>query len=411
MGSQAVSVNGERLWQRLQQLAAIGADPRGGTTRPGYGPTHAEAVRLVAGWMKEAGLQAGLDETGNLIGLLPGMEPGLKAIALGSHLDTVPMGGRFDGALGVVAAIEVAAALQGQLRHPLAVIGFADEEGNNFGIGCLASQLFTGVIRSEQFATIRDRAGRSLADYIDGFKDLGLPVVDRPDLAAYLELHIEQGPSLEAEGRPAAAVEAIVGISRSTLRFTGEANHAGTTPMHLRRDALIGAASLALAVREAAVATAGRAVATVGLFEVRPGATNVIPGEVELRVEMRSADEALMASLRAHVEELARGLASQFGLAVAIAPWHHAPAVPMSPAVVEACRGALTDLGLPDFTMPSWAGHDAKILAPTVPTGMLFVPSKGGWSHSPLEESSSESCTLGANLLLQAALRLDLSTG
>lgn len=431
-----MKVNGLRLWERLERLRTIGADPRGGVTRPGFGPEHAEAVRQVYDWMAEAGLKAGVDSTGNLIGLLPGGETagpaptrpagpargrsmarlggrrGVGAIALGSHLDTVPQGGAYDGALGVLAALEVAQTLAERgrrLRHPLAVIGFADEEGNNFGIGCLSAQLYTGEIPPERFGTVQDRSGRTLQSVIDGFGGAGLPVMDRPELAAFLELHIEQGPILDAENRPAAAVEAIVGISRTTVLFRGEANHAGTTPMRMRRDALWGGTELALFVKELGLSTRGKAVTTVGLFEVRPGATNVIPGEVEMRIEMRTADEGLMERLRGRIEERAPELAARYGLEVALNPWHHAPAIPMHPAVVASARTAMSDAGVPEFSMPSWAGHDAKVLARHLPTGMLFVPSQGGWSHSPLENTSRESCEVGAQLLLHAALRLDES--
>lgn len=428
-----MKVNGPRLWQRLEQLRAVGADPRGGISRPAFGPEHAEAARMVHGWMREAGLEAGVDSTGNLIGLLkagegavypalsrPGRPAGSQgslrsepaAIGLGSHLDTVPQGGAFDGALGVLAALEVAQTLaesERRLRHPLAVIGFADEEGNNFGIGCLSAQLFTGEIPPERFAAIQSKNGLTLRSAIDKYAGAELPVMERPQLAAYLELHIEQGPILAAEGRPAAAVEAIVGISRTTVRFRGEANHAGTTPMRMRRDALWGSAELALFIKELGLSTRGKAVTTVGSFDVRPGATNVIPGEVELRIEMRTADENLMERLRGRVEERAPELAARYGLEVTLDAWHHAPATPMHPDVVAAARAALKDAGLEDFTMPSWAGHDAKILARHVPTGMLFVPSLGGWSHSPLEDTTRESCELGAQVMLHATLRLDES--
>lgn len=401
---------GDRLWERLGALYAVGADPRGGTSRHAFSPEHANAVRMVADWMRKAGLTTGVEPTGNLIGVLPGRDPGLPAIGLGSHLDTVPCGGKFDGALGVLAALEVAQTLSERgerLNHPLAVIGFADEEGNNFGVGCLSSQLFTGAIPPERLERIADRGGRTLAEAIARFAGAGLPPVKRPALAAYLELHVEQGPLLDSEGRPAAAVEAIVGISRTTVSFTGEANHGGTTPMHLRRDALWGAAELATFMRELGMGTAGRAVTTVGVFEVRPGATNVIPGEAELRIEMRSPDEVFIAGLRRCVEERARAIGAQYGLQVALDNWHHAPAVPMHPRAIAAVQGALVDAGQPVYTMPSWAGHDAKILARSVPSGMIFVPSMGGRSHSPLEETAPESCALGAELLYHAALRLD----
>jgi beta-ureidopropionase / N-carbamoyl-L-amino-acid hydrolase len=403
------TIDNARLWDRLQRLARIGAVEAGGVDRPAYGAAHAEAVALVASWMREAGLEPGLDDAGTLVATLPGTEPGLASVALGSHLDTVPQGGAFDGALGVLAALEVVQTVAERglrPKRPLTVIGFADEEGNSFGIGVLSAQLWTGDIGPERRAKIVDRAGRTLEGALAGFSVPGLPRVERPELSAYLELHVEQGPVLDRDGRPAAAVEAIVGISRTTVRFVGEANHAGTTPMALRKDALWGAAELALAVRDLTRASDDRAVGTVGVLEVRPGATNVVPGDALLRVEMRSPDESLMARLRERVEAEARAAAERHGLTVTLEPWHHSPAVPMHPVALAATQAALGDAGLPAFTMPSWAGHDAKVMARHVPTGMLFVPSRGGFSHCPQEDTTREQCARGVQALLHAALRL-----
>ncbi len=364
---------------------------------------------MVAQWMREAGLEPGLDATGNLIAVLSGERPELGAIGIGSHLDTVPHGGAFDGALGVLAALEVAQAMRERGVRPtrsVAVLGFADEEGNNFGIGVLSAQLWIGEIPPSDFDTITDANGRGLDAYIAAFDVAGVPRVERPELAAYLELHVEQGPVLDADGGRAAAVEAIVGISRTTVRFTGEANHAGTTPLALRKDALLGGAELALAVRDLGEATGDRAVTTVGVFETLPGATNVIPGEVRMRVEMRSPDEGLMDELRGRVARAARAAAERHGLAVALDDWHHAPAVPMHPTALRATQDALADAGLPVRTMPSWAGHDAKVLARRMPTGMLFVPSNGGISHAPGEATDPDACALGAEALFHAVVRL-----
>jgi beta-ureidopropionase / N-carbamoyl-L-amino-acid hydrolase len=404
-----VKVDERRLRERIERLAQVGAATGGGITRPAYGAAHGEAVTLVAGWMREAGLEPGIDETGNLIALLPGSDAEAPAIGLGSHLDTVPHGGAFDGALGVLAGLEVAQTLREAgvtPNRPLAVLGFADEEGNTFGIGVLSAQLWIGDIPPERFGELRDRDGRGLDAYLRAFAPTGVARVERPRLAGYLELHVEQGPVLDAAGAPAAAVEAIVGISRSTVVFDGQATHAGTTPMAMRRDALWGASELALAVRELGFGSDERAVTTVGVFEVEPGATNVVPGRARLRIEMRSPDEALLARLRERVETLARDAAQRHGLVVSLDPWHHSPAVPMHPLALAATQAALVDAGFPARTMPSWAGHDAKVLARRMPVGMLFVPSRGGFSHCPQEETSSAHCAAGAQALLHAALRL-----
>ena len=404
-----MKVNEGRLWERLHRLGRVGADDNGGVTRSGFGSAHAEALALVATWAREAGLETGRDDTGNLIAVLPGRDPDAPLIGLGSHLDSVPNGGRFDGALGVVAAVEVLQTLREHAVRPqrgLAALGFADEEGNTFGIGVMSAQLWTGEIGPERYATIVDEAGRSLEAYLRTFDVPGVPLVARPALAAYLELHVEQGPVLDDAGAPAAAVEAIVGISRTTVTFQGQANHAGTTPMALRRDALWGGAELALAVRDLANASDERAVATVGVFEVSPGATNVIPGRARLRVELRSPDEDRLEALRDEVEALVTTVARRNGLSATIDPWHHAPAVPMHPTVLRATQNALVTAGLPERTMPSWAGHDAKVLARRLPVGMLFVPSTGGLSHTPAEATDASHCAAGTQALLHAALRL-----
>ena len=402
-------VDERRLWDRIERLGRVGAVEGGGIVRPAYGSAHAEAVALVATWAREAGLEPGLDEAGNLIATLAGSDPSLAPIGIGSHLDSVPQGGAFDGALGVLAALEAVQTLREAgvtPRRPLSVLGFADEEGNNFGIGVLSAQLWIGEIPPERFADIVDREGRGLDRYLADFDVPGLPRVARPDLAAYLELHVEQGPVLDADGGVAAAVTGIVGISRTTVLMRGEANHAGTTPMTMRKDALWGAAELALAVRDLGLNADGGAVTTVGVFEVAPGATNVVPGEVRMRVEMRGPDEERMAALRSRVEALAAESAARHGLEVTLEPWHHAPAVPMHPVPLRATQRALADAGLPARSMPSWAGHDAKVLARRMPTGMLFVPSRGGYSHSPLEHTDAAHCAAGAQALLHAAVRL-----
>jgi len=404
-----MKIDRARLLGRLAQLAELGASPSGGINRPAYGPAHAQAAAQVARWAQEAGLEVGLDATGNLIVTLAGEHPERPAIALGSHLDTVPHGGAFDGALGVLAGLEVLQTLREQrvpLARPLTLIAFADEEGNNFGIGVLSAQLWIGAIPPERHAEILDREGRSLDDYLKAFAVPGVTRSVRPELAGYLELHVEQGPVLDRDGGVAAAVTGIVGISRTTVRFVGEANHAGTTPMALRKDALWGGAEVALKVREVAFATGTEAVGTVGLFEVSPGATNVVPGEVELRIELRSLDESLLARLRADLEAFAAEVAARHRLSLTLEPWHLSPATPMHPLALKATEQALADAGLPVRSMPSWAGHDAKVLARRMPTGMIFVPSRGGYSHSPLEDTDDDHCAAGAEVLLHAALRL-----
>src|SRR2546428_4394177 len=277
-----IKVSPRRLRERMEQLGTIGRDPAGGLTRLPFAPAHVQAVQRSAQMMREAGLDAGVDEFGNLIGQRSGRRE--AALLAGSHLDTVPQGGIFDGALGVVAAIECAQTLREAnrpLQHGLAVTAFADEEGHAFGAGTLSSRALVGEIGRSRLAQLRDETGRSVDDYLRA-RAHGLPPAKVPaQVGAYVELHIEQGPVLERMGRVVAAVESINGILRTPVGIEGRASHAGTTPMPGRGDALVGAAELVLAGRDLAPAEGDRAVGTIGRAHVLPGATNLCPGRVE----------------------------------------------------------------------------------------------------------------------------------
>jgi hydantoinase/carbamoylase family amidase len=412
------AIDAHRLRSRIERLAAVGADPPGegsgadrtqGISRFPYSAAHADAMRLVAGWMADAGLQAGCDEFGNLIGLCPG-EDGWPAIIVASHLDSVPHGGIFDGALGVLAGVETAQALResGQrLRHPLVVIGFADEEGHAFNRGTLASRLLVGDVSREQFGAIMGYDGRTIAEALAAF-DPGLPRARCPEAAgAYLELHVEQGPILHASGRRVAAVTGITGMARTTVTLEGEANHAGTTPMAGRKDALVAAAEVVLAVRAAADAAGPPAVGTVGRLTVAPGATNVVPGRTEFTVEFRTPDSGLLTDLCARCEADVHRAASARGLSHRVAPWDRKDPVPLDEGIRQTVAEAIAARGHEPFAMPSGAGHDAMILAPHVAAGMVFVASRDGISHSPREWTSWEDAALGTEVVLRTVLALD----
>ncbi len=406
MNTVEVRINADRVNRRLQELSAIGRDPRGGVSRFSFTREHAGVCLLAAGWMRDAGLDPFLDRAGNLVGLGAGRG---AAVSAGSHLDTVPMGGIYDGALGVVGAIECAQALRDAgltLRRPLAALAFADEEGYSFGIGCLTSRAVVGELPEEQMRSLRDRDGRSLAERMAAW-ECPLPRRDPPRLAAYLELHIEQGPRLHAEGLDAAAATAIAGISRTTVTFTGQANHGGTTPMTMRHDALWGAATLTMDVRRLALASHGQAVGTVGRVDVEPGATNVVPGVARVRIEVRSGEDARLARLRDDVEASARAAATAFGLGVTIDRWDHLPPQPLDERLHALVLEQAARRGLRAIAMPSWAGHDAKILAPYLPAGMIFVPSRDGISHSPDEFTAPEQIASGVQVLMDTVLAVD----
>ena len=404
-------ISPQRLRQRMEHIGTIGSGDSGGISRPPFSPAHVEAVRLVAQMMHEAGLDPGVDEFGNLIGLEAGGNG--PVLLAGSHLDTVPDGGMFDGALGVVAAVEAAQTLRdaGQrLRHGLAVIAFADEEGHAFDVGTLSSRALVGEIPRSRFETLRDRSGKSLEEYLRA-RAHGLPVARVPErVGAYVELHVEQGLVLERMGRAVAAVDSITGILRTTVTFDGRAAHAGTTPMTARADALVGAAELILAVREMALQHKDRAMGTVGRLSVHPGATNVIPGRADLSVEVRSPDEHELLDLRVAVEQRSQTIAGQQGLRVTVGSWDRSPPVPMDPAVRSAVVRALQICGQPALTLPSWAGHDAGVLARYIPAGMIFVASTAGLSHSPREHTPWETAAIGAQVLVETLVILDSAT-
>jgi hydantoinase/carbamoylase family amidase len=398
-----------RLICRLEALGRIGRDPRGGVTRLSFTDEHAAACRLLAEWMRDAGLEPRLDDAGNMFGVPGAVHRGVAMLLAGSHIDSVPMGGTLDGALGIVAAIEAAQTLHDAgicLVHPLVVAAFADEEGNSFGIGCLTSRAVVDELAPGMRARIRDRSGRTLAERLSAWS-CDLPREAAPTTRAYLELHIEQGPRLDVAGLDAAAVTSIVGISRTTATFTGTANHAGTTPMESRRDALWGASAFVLALRQLALDSAGGLVATAGRVDVLPGATNVIPGEARVRVELRAPDQQALDAACDAAASAAAEAASRHEVTVRLDPWDTMPAAALDLGLVEIALAAAAQRGLRAVRMPSWAGHDAKILAPHVPAALLFVPSRNGVSHAPEEYTEPRHLVAGAQLLLDTIRAAD----
>lgn len=397
-------IDGERLLRDLDELAGIGLTADGGVSRIAFSPADREGRAWVAGRMREAGLAVRTDPAGNTIAAYPGAPAGLAPIALASHTDTVPNGGRYDGALGVLAALACGRALTTaglRLRHPVEVINFMAEEAS-VGGGTLGSRAMAGLLDPRALDQPASD-GRTVAEHARaaGIDPAGMARAARPagSLAAYLELHIEQGGVLEAAGVPVGVVEGIVGIRRYAVTFEGAANHAGTTPMDARRDALVLAAPFVLAVRDVAVEHG--IVGTVGTFEISPGAPNVIPGRVDLSFEIRGLDEAQLNRAEATLRTYAGERGGRIARASGKAP------VASDPVVVDAIAEACERLGLPYRRMPSGAGHDAACLAAITRQGMIFVPSRAGISHAPGEYTEPEGCVNGARVLLGALLALD----
>jgi allantoate deiminase len=392
-----------RTMQRLSQLAEIGRDGRAGAHRPGLSAAEQKACELVATWLRQEDMAVSWDACGNLYGRLAGTDPAAGEIWSGSHLDTVPNGGRFDGALGVLAALEAVAQLREVPRATtLCVAVFRDEEGWRFGEGCFGSRCLCGTVTDADLrATDADGVtiGEALAAL--GYRE---PLGGGRLPAAFVEVHIEQGPVLERRGLAHAVVTSIAGMSGFTATITGSPGHAGTTPMEGRRDALLAAAELALALRERATRTDG-AVVTVGRLTIADAASNVIPGRVTISIDARCPTAAGLEQLIDGVGDACSQVAAASGCAVALDPAWRSPPVPMSARVGDAMRQAAAEAGLELADLASGGGHDAGILAEAgVESGMLFVRSRnGGVSHRP-EELTDEADVATAIQLLAGTL-------
>ena len=400
-------VDSERLLGSLKRLAEFGRTVEGGVTRVAFSPADVEARSYVQGLLREAGLSVTVDAAGNIVARREGTAE-LPPIMIGSHIDSVPMGGNYDGQVGAMAAVEVARVLVGaktELRHPLEVVVFSNEENGKTG-----SRAMAGEVESRELV-LTTHAGVTIGEGMrviggDPARLSGVRRV-RGDVAVFLELHIEQGAVLEAAEIPIGIVEGIVGIRRWNVSFSGFANHAGTTPMTQRRDALVAAASFVVAVHETAKRMEGRQVATVGQIEAVPGAANVIPGRVELSLEIRDLSMGKIDDVFAVLREEGQKIATDTRTSFAAEPYYISYAAPTDERVRRLIERGADALGFAHRRMPSGAGHDAQSIAQFAPIGMIFVPSVAGISHSPREHSTPEDILAGANLLLRSVLLAD----
>jgi allantoate deiminase len=387
------------LERRLDELYAVGAEPDGGTYRPLYGAAWAAAGDLVEQWLKHAGLTTRRDAVGNLWGRAEGEG---KAIVTGSHIDTVRHGGRLDGALGIVAgltAVETLLKDKGKPRRPLEVVAICEEEGSRFAVNFWGSRAITGAIDNvdaDVAAAMRER----------GLDPARIASAARDDIDTFVELHIEQGAVLEAAGIPLAVVTAIVGTAHLEVTVTGRPDHAGTTPMDLRLDALAGAAAMVQAIESIAKALGKPAVATVGKLAALPDQINVVPGKVVFTVDLRHSDLNGRRALEDRIRSLCTNISGERRLGLAIRTLQEKPPVTMHPDVRAVLARAATECGVQAKEMVSGAGHDAQILAERSKVGMLFVPSIGGRSHCPEEATSPEHLLLGTTVLAKALERL-----
>lgn len=398
------------LERRLDELYAIGAEAEGGAYRPLYGDAWAVACDRVEDWMREAELTVRRDAVGNVWGRFEGSAGG-KAVVTGSHIDTVRRGGRLDGALGIVAGLGAVQALEaayGAPKRPLEVLVVCEEEGSRFNTNFWGSRAIVGAIQSGEADRWRDPAGVTIAQAMRerGLDPSQISAAARSDLDAFVELHIEQGAVLEASETPLGVVTTIAGGVHLQVTVIGRADHAGTTPMDMRQDALVGAAAMVERIAGAAAAQGRPAVATVGKVRVEPDQVNVVPGRVVFTVDLRHAEMVGRRALEREIRALCETLATERGLGLEIATLHERPPVPMHDEIQEAVKQAASREGVETMALVSGAGHDAQILAAKCRVGMLFVPSNDGRSHCPEEATDLVDLELGTRVLARTLERL-----
>lgn len=407
-------LDADRLWGDLMALGSI-TEPDRPYTRRAFSPLFIEGRAWLDERMREAGLATRVDAAGNLIGRREGHRSG-RAIVVGSHSDSVPAGGRFDGMAGLIAGIAIARTFEeerAQLEHPLEIVDFLAEEPNEFGISCIGSRGMSGSLAADHLA-LTNAKGEALSQAIErvGGDPQRLPDARRSDIAAAFELHIEQGPVLEARGIDIGLVTAISGITRFEIEFQGAAGHAGTTPMSGRRDPLIAAAHMIIWVRDRAVELAqsdrGHFVATVGIVEALPGGSNVIPRSARIVIDARSEDRGVMNDFRAALETESREAARKANVVRSrLACLSDNPPAGCDAQLREVLGRSAAALGLTSMSMASGAGHDTAFLTQVAPAAMAFIPCKDGRSHTPEEWASPKAVAAGASVLLEAVLAVD----
>lgn len=424
-------IDAERLTRHIDQLSEIGRTAQGGVTRLGFTPQDMAGRKLLREWMREAGLEVQRDAVGNLIGSLAGRSPNAPILECGSHIDSVINAGKYDGIVGMVAAVECARILHvhGGLDSTLCVMNFVMEESSRFGAGYgFGSRVMAGfpIGRQELFARDRSkvlqaRAMQELKGWETGSRvatertalraaqeDIDASRYDWSGVRAFIELHIEQGPVLERAQKQIGIVTAVAAPTRLHLVLTGQQNHSGTTPMNMRHDSLTAAAEIILAVEHIAREDTGRhIVATVGMIQSEPNIMNVIPGRVELRVDVRSANGVAKRKAVASMQEVMCEICERRGIGIEINTLTDENPVEFSQEIVDVITDTCAAQNLDAMKMPSGAGHDAAHIARVAPAGMIFIPSRGGISHDPREYSAEEDIQRGAQVLLGALLELD----
>ena len=397
-----------RLAQSIEELGKIGETPRGGLTRVALTDEDKRGRDLMVRWMREAGLHVTVDQMGNIFGERPGTER-LPPVMIGSHIDSVPTGGKYDGQLGVLCGLEAIRALDHhgiRTRHPVTLAIFTNEEGARFQPAMIASGVMAGKIPLEDAYNARDKDGIRLVDELERIGYLGAePCVPRP-FRAYLELHIEQGPRLEEEGLAVGVVDGIVAISWSRLTIHGVQDHAGPTPMRIRHDALVAAAAVVTGVRRIARELGGELVTTVGNLTVHPNIVNAIPGKVTLSIDMRDPRSETLDRALPLLDRVVEEACGREGVRHELEHYWRMPYTPFAPDVVAAVERAAKASGARYRHILSGAGHDAQYMAAIGPAGMIFVPSRDGRSHCEEEFTSMDDIEHGATTLFLTAVDL-----
>ena len=403
-------INGDRLLSRIEELASIGAIDGGGSCRLALTDEDRAGRDLVVTWMRDLDLDISIDSIGNVVAVRPGKTDGPPTMT-GSHIDTVRTGGRYDGNIGVLAGLEIIESLSEnkiETQHPVAVAFFTDEEGSRFAPDMLGSLVYVGGMTLEEALDIKGVDGAKVGDELDRIGYRGTSPCPGPSPRAFVELHIEQGPVLEVEGVTIGAVTGVQGISWTELTVTGESNHAGTTPMALRRDSGFAAAAISTYVRDLSLEMGGSQVATVGRLELHPNLVNVVAGSAVLTVDLRNTVEAYLLESENKLADFLLELASNEGLEIEKRQLARFEPVEFNQEVVDTVENIASRLGHSVMKLPSGAGHDAQMMARVCPTGMVFVPSHKGISHNPQEHTDSDDLIAGCNVLFQTILDLDM---
>jgi N-carbamoyl-L-amino-acid hydrolase len=398
-------IDGGRLWSSLMELARIGATPKGGVRRVTLTPADREGRERFALWCRDAGLELRVDAIGNMFARRAGKDAGAAPVVMGSHLDTQPNGGRFDGAYGVMAGLEVVRTLNDAgitTRAPLEVACWTNEEGSRFVPTMMGSGVFAGVYPLDDVLKNKDTDGVSVRAALEA---IGYRGQARPHtVGAYFEAHIEQGPVLEDTRTTIGVVQGALGQRWFDVLITGQDAHAGPTPMHLRRDAMLAAAQLTLEVNRIATSFPDSARGTVGHLQVTPNSRNVIPGEVRMTVDLRNARDATLSSMKEELERRAKAVGQERRVSIDVKEVVYFPPSEFAPELVGRVRAAAERLGFSHRDIVSGAAHDAVYLARVAPTAMVFVPCEGGISHNEIENARPEDLAAGCSVMLEAVL-------